>query len=125
MRVFQVISGVLVVRVPCCILSLSCSVSSGAGLLTVCQQQQHRSFVLNHKGATNELLPICADVGCLLAPSSQVLVQMVDTCSSVNADLNKYHLCLHSEHTEGLREKGSCPQPRDIYANLEYNVQSN
>lgn len=50
---------------------------------------------------------------------------MVDTCPSVNPDLNKYHLCLRGEHTEGLREKPAALSRKDINDNLEYNVQSN
>lgn len=57
-------------------------------------------------------LPICADAGRFLAPSPEVLVQMVDTCPSVNPDLNKYHLCLRGEHTEGLREKACSSQQK-------------
>lgn len=77
-----------------------------------------------HRRTTNELLPICADVGCFLAPSPEVLVQMVDTCPSVNSDLNKYHLCLRGEHTEGLREKSAALSRKGINDNLEHNMQS-
>lgn len=44
-----------------------------------------------YRRTTNEPSPICADVSCLLAPSLQVLSQMVDTCLSLSPDLNKQH----------------------------------
>lgn len=49
--------------------------------------------------------PFVQTLAAFLAPSPEVVVQMVDTYPSVNPDWNKYHLCLRGEHTEGLREK--------------------
>lgn len=67
--------------------------------------------------------PFVHTIGCFLAPSPEVVVQMVDTYPSVNPDLNKYHLCLCGRDTEGLTEKACSSQQKGINDNLEYNVQ--
>ena len=55
--------------------------------------------------ASNEPLSICAGRSRLLAPASEVALQMVATCPSVNTGLNKYlAVCVRVRERE--KQKG-------------------